>query len=170
MPPEEVESLLRSNRAGSDEKEVKELLRIDVKTVYSYAQRGLLPYVKIRSNLRFVKREIVKRIIMADDGGNSLMLLFAKRTVELDFNRRSKQALILHDGLDSMSIEQCDQLRDATSGESQVPSHILAATNDSRLVENGAPHSLRFVELWILNAAILKIRFMSAGGKSFFST
>ena len=62
MPPEEVESLLRSNRASSDEKEVKELLRIDVKTVYSYAQRGLLPYVKIQSNLRFVKREIVKRM------------------------------------------------------------------------------------------------------------
>lgn len=62
MPPVEVESLLRSNRASSDEKEVKELLRIDVKTVYSYAQRGLLPYVKIQSNLRFVKREIVKRM------------------------------------------------------------------------------------------------------------
>jgi predicted DNA-binding transcriptional regulator AlpA len=41
-------------------KEVEELLRIDVKTVYSYAQRGLLPYVKIQSNLRFVKSEILK--------------------------------------------------------------------------------------------------------------
>lgn len=41
-------------------KEVEELLRIDVKTVYSYAQRGLLPYVKIRSNLRFLKSEILK--------------------------------------------------------------------------------------------------------------
>ncbi len=91
-----------------------------------------------------------KSIIMADDGGNGLLLLFAKRTVELDFNRRSKQPLILHDGLDSMSIEQCDQLRDATPRKSQVPSHILAATNDSRLVEGGEPHSLRFVELWIL--------------------
>lgn len=41
-------------------KEVEELLRIDVKTVYSYAQRGLLPYVKIQSNLRFVRSEILK--------------------------------------------------------------------------------------------------------------
>jgi predicted DNA-binding transcriptional regulator AlpA len=41
-------------------KEVEELLRIDVKTVYSYAQRGLLPYVKIQSNLRFLKSEILK--------------------------------------------------------------------------------------------------------------
>jgi predicted DNA-binding transcriptional regulator AlpA len=41
-------------------KEVEELLRIDVKTVYSYAQRGLLPYVRIHSNLRFLKSEILK--------------------------------------------------------------------------------------------------------------
>ena len=41
-------------------KEVEELLRIDVKTVYSYVQRGLLPYVKIQSNLRFMKAEIMK--------------------------------------------------------------------------------------------------------------
>jgi predicted DNA-binding transcriptional regulator AlpA len=41
-------------------KEVEELLRIDVKTIYSYAQRGLLPYVRIQSNLRFVKSEILK--------------------------------------------------------------------------------------------------------------
>ena len=41
-------------------KEVEEMLRIDVKTVYSYVQRGLLPYVKIQSNLRFVRSEIVK--------------------------------------------------------------------------------------------------------------
>ncbi len=41
-------------------KEVEELLRIDVKTVYSYAQRGLLPYVKIQSNLRFIRSEVLK--------------------------------------------------------------------------------------------------------------
>jgi excisionase family DNA binding protein len=41
-------------------KEVEELLRIDVKTVYSYVQRGLLPYVKIQSNVRFVRSEILK--------------------------------------------------------------------------------------------------------------
>ena len=41
-------------------KEVEELLRIDVKTVYSYVQRGILPYVKIQSNVRFVRSEILK--------------------------------------------------------------------------------------------------------------
>jgi excisionase family DNA binding protein len=41
-------------------KEVEELLRIDVKTVYSYVQRGLLPYVKIQSNVRFLRSEILK--------------------------------------------------------------------------------------------------------------
>ena len=40
-------------------KEVEDLLRIDVKTVYGYVQRGLLPYVKIQSNVRFVKSEIL---------------------------------------------------------------------------------------------------------------
>jgi predicted DNA-binding transcriptional regulator AlpA len=41
-------------------KEVEEMLRIDVKTVYSYVQRGLLPYVKIQSNVRFLRSEILK--------------------------------------------------------------------------------------------------------------
>jgi excisionase family DNA binding protein len=41
-------------------KEVEEMLRIDVKTVYSYVQRGLLPYVKIQSNVRFLRKEILK--------------------------------------------------------------------------------------------------------------
>jgi excisionase family DNA binding protein len=41
-------------------KEVEEMLRIDVKTVYSYVHRGLLPYVKIQSNVRFVRSEILK--------------------------------------------------------------------------------------------------------------
>ena len=41
-------------------KEVEELLRIDVKTVYSYVQRGLLPYVRIQSNVRFLRSEILK--------------------------------------------------------------------------------------------------------------
>jgi predicted DNA-binding transcriptional regulator AlpA len=60
----EVKSADKPASAGANElltaKEVEELLRIDVKTVYSYAQRGLLPYVKIQSNLRFVKSEILK--------------------------------------------------------------------------------------------------------------
>jgi excisionase family DNA binding protein len=41
-------------------REVEELLRIDVKTVYSYVHRGLLPYVKIQSNVRFLRSEILK--------------------------------------------------------------------------------------------------------------
>ncbi len=41
-------------------KEVEELLRIDVKTVYSYVKRGLLPYVKIQSNVRFVRSAILR--------------------------------------------------------------------------------------------------------------
>ena len=39
-------------------KELEALLKIDVKTIYSYVQRGLIPYVKIQSNVRFVKEEI----------------------------------------------------------------------------------------------------------------
>jgi len=41
-------------------KEVEELLRIDVKTVYSYVKRGLLPYVKMQSNVRFVRSAILQ--------------------------------------------------------------------------------------------------------------
>jgi excisionase family DNA binding protein len=43
-------------------KEVERLLKIDVKTIYSYVERGLLPYVRIQSNLRFLKSEILKWI------------------------------------------------------------------------------------------------------------
>ena len=34
------------------------ILQIDRKTIYSYAQRGLIPYVRIQSNLRFRRAEI----------------------------------------------------------------------------------------------------------------
>ncbi len=71
LTPEEVFAFIEGSEAKSIDKpvpaselltakEVEVLLRIDVKTVYSYAQRGLLPYVKIQSNLRFVKSEILK--------------------------------------------------------------------------------------------------------------
>lgn len=43
-------------------KDLERLLKIDVKTIYSYAQRGLLPYVRIQSNLRFEKSEILRWI------------------------------------------------------------------------------------------------------------
>ena len=39
-------------------KDLEAILKIDVKTIYSYVQRGLIPYVRIESNLRFPKREI----------------------------------------------------------------------------------------------------------------
>src|SRR5208283_5537291 len=40
-------------------REVENLLRIDLKTIYSYFQRGLIAYVRIQSNLRFVKSEVL---------------------------------------------------------------------------------------------------------------
>jgi predicted DNA-binding transcriptional regulator AlpA len=40
-------------------KEVEALLRIDVKTIYNYVQRGLIPHVRIQSNLRFVKSDVL---------------------------------------------------------------------------------------------------------------
>ena len=43
-------------------KELEALLKIDVKTIYSYVQRGLIPYVKIESNVRFPKHQIIEWI------------------------------------------------------------------------------------------------------------
>jgi predicted DNA-binding transcriptional regulator AlpA len=40
-------------------KELEAFLRIDVKTIYGYVQRGLIPYIRIQSNLRFRKREVL---------------------------------------------------------------------------------------------------------------
>jgi excisionase family DNA binding protein len=42
--------------------EVGALLQIDVKTIYRYVQRGLIPYIRIQSNLRFRKREVLEWI------------------------------------------------------------------------------------------------------------
>jgi excisionase family DNA binding protein len=42
--------------------EVGALLQIDVKTIYKYVQRGLIPYIRIQSNLRFRKREVLEWI------------------------------------------------------------------------------------------------------------
>ncbi len=39
-------------------KDLEALLKIDVKTIYSYVQRGLIPYVRIQTNVRFVRRDI----------------------------------------------------------------------------------------------------------------
>jgi predicted site-specific integrase-resolvase len=60
------ERQLRSEAAEVPEmltaKDLEVLLKIDVKTIYNYVQRGLIPYVKIQSNLRFVKRQILEWI------------------------------------------------------------------------------------------------------------
>ncbi len=43
-------------------KELERLLKISVKTIYRYVEQGLIPYVKIQSNVRFPKREILEWI------------------------------------------------------------------------------------------------------------
>jgi hypothetical protein len=43
-------------------KDLQTMLRIDVKTIYSYARRGLIPYVRIQRNLRFPKKQIIEWI------------------------------------------------------------------------------------------------------------
>ena len=40
-------------------RELEQLLRIDVKTIYMYVQKGLIPYVRIQSNIRFIRDEIL---------------------------------------------------------------------------------------------------------------
>jgi excisionase family DNA binding protein len=40
-------------------RELEKFLRIDVKTIYSYVQRGLIPYVRIESNIRFLKHQVL---------------------------------------------------------------------------------------------------------------
>ena len=43
-------------------KELEQVLKISVKTIYRYVQQGLIPYVRIQSNVRFPKREILEWI------------------------------------------------------------------------------------------------------------
>jgi predicted DNA-binding transcriptional regulator AlpA len=40
-------------------RDLEALLKIDVKTIYTYVQKGLIPYVRIQSNLRFIRKEIL---------------------------------------------------------------------------------------------------------------
>jgi len=40
-------------------KELEAWLKIDVKTIYSYVQKGLIPYVRIQSSIRFRRAEIL---------------------------------------------------------------------------------------------------------------
>jgi excisionase family DNA binding protein len=41
-------------------RELEAFLRIDVKTIYSYVQRGLIPYMRIESNVRFSKHQVLR--------------------------------------------------------------------------------------------------------------
>jgi len=43
-------------------RELEAILKIDQKTLYGYVQRGLIPYVRIQSNIRFPKRQIAEWI------------------------------------------------------------------------------------------------------------
>jgi excisionase family DNA binding protein len=52
-------------------KEVEELLRIDIKTIYKYVQKGLIPYVKIQSNLRFAKSAVLAWVAEHQSDGKS---------------------------------------------------------------------------------------------------
>ena len=44
-------------------KELEALLKIGVKTTYSCVQRGLIQYVKIQSNVRFLKSQILEWVL-----------------------------------------------------------------------------------------------------------
>jgi predicted site-specific integrase-resolvase len=41
-------------------KDLEGLLQIDRKTIYSYAERGLIPYIRIESSLRFPKHRVLR--------------------------------------------------------------------------------------------------------------
>jgi excisionase family DNA binding protein len=38
--------------------ELEKFLRIDRKTIYSYVQRGIIPHMRIESNVRFSKHQV----------------------------------------------------------------------------------------------------------------
>ena len=40
-------------------RDLEAFLKIDVKAIYSYVQRGLIPYVRIESNIRFSKYQVL---------------------------------------------------------------------------------------------------------------
>ena len=40
-------------------RDLEAMLKIDVKTIYMYVQKGLIPYVRIQSNVRFIREEIL---------------------------------------------------------------------------------------------------------------
>ena len=40
-------------------RDLESFLKVDVKTIYRYVREGLIPYVRIQSNLRFIRKEIL---------------------------------------------------------------------------------------------------------------
>lgn len=55
--PDAVDQLLYSDRLLTA-KEVARVLAISEKTVYSYVSKGLIPYYKIQSSVRFRARDV----------------------------------------------------------------------------------------------------------------
>ena len=41
-------------------RDLEAFLKIDVRTIYNYVQRGLIPYVRIESNIRFSKHQVLQ--------------------------------------------------------------------------------------------------------------
>jgi excisionase family DNA binding protein len=41
-------------------RDLEAVLQIDRKTIYSYVQRGLIPHVRIESNVRFSKHQVMR--------------------------------------------------------------------------------------------------------------
>lgn len=62
MPRPPTDIRRRADRASLPEmltaRDLEALLKIDVKTIYGYVQKGLIPYVKIQSNVRFRRDDI----------------------------------------------------------------------------------------------------------------
>lgn len=58
----EIKNLESSDITLLSVKELEALLKIDQKTIYRYVALGLIPYVRIQSNIRFRKRQIVRWI------------------------------------------------------------------------------------------------------------
>ena len=57
---EELTSIFRDYPPVMKVKEVASALRINIKTVYAYAGAGDLPSFRLRSNLLFLKTEVVR--------------------------------------------------------------------------------------------------------------
>ena len=51
---------MRALREILTAEELEKFLRIDRKTIYSYVQRGLIPHMRIESNVRFSKHQVLQ--------------------------------------------------------------------------------------------------------------